>query len=267
MIIFLYGPDSYRRQKKIKEIIEEYRRKNSNFSRADFDLENPGDFLKFKEFGSQMLIFDDKKLAILKNVYEADSKKINGLVKNYLDSLDFTIIISEEKKPKKDLEFLLKKPAITEEFNYFDDEKLKFFIQKEACQRNIKLSPTAVRFLAGIFAKDGWGLMNELEKIGLIFQDKIIEPEDLRKISDYCIQSADIFGFVNAVSQNWPLRQKISALERIFIDGEEPAKIFNILAASRRLPEKLLKNLADYDIAVKSGKIDYDEVLLDLALT
>ncbi len=60
--------------------------------------------------------------------------------------------------------------------------------------------------------------------------------------------------------------QKITALERLFIGQEEPVKIFNILASQNRLPIGLIQKLADYDAMVKSGRIDYEEVLLDLAL-
>ena len=55
-------------------------------------------------------------------------------------------------------------------------------------------------------------------------------------------------------------------LEKLFISSEEPAKIFNILAGLDRLPDELIRRLADYDIAVKSGKLDYEEILLSLVL-
>ncbi len=61
--------------------------------------------------------------------------------------------------------------------------------------------------------------------------------------------------------------EKIEALEELFFAREEPAKIFNILASRNYLSPEMLKKLADYDVAVKSGKMDYDEVLVDLALS
>ena len=56
-------------------------------------------------------------------------------------------------------------------------------------------------------------------------------------------------------------------MEKLFIAQEEPVKIFNIMASLSRLPKELLQEFADYDVKVKSGKLDYEEVLVDLALS
>ena len=73
------------------------------------------------------------------------------------------------------------------------------------------------------------------------------------------------FSQLYALSGNRPLKQKIVSLE-VLLNSEEPAKIFNILAASSRNQPAEIKRFADYDVAVKSGKIDYEEALLDLCL-
>ncbi len=284
MLIFLYGPDSYRRQKESNRIIEEYRRKYSGFSYDYFDLENPEEFFRLREFSSQLLIFDNKKLAVLTNIYETDSKKLKEFFKPYLDSEDFTILISEENSPPPELNLLKKKAFSVEKFENLEGDKWRFFIQKEARERNIAFTTRALNFLAEAFQNDSWGLVNELDKIGLIspiglIDIGLIDIKDLEKIGDYHYESPDIFGYINAVSRDWPLprnstslslrglARRIIALEKLFISQEEPVKIFNILASLKWLPTKLIQKLADYDIMVKSGKIDYEEVLLDLALS
>lgn len=291
MIIFLYGLDSYRRRKKLNKIIEEYRNKYSNLSCDYFDLENPDEFFRLKEFSAQMLLFDNKKLAVLKSiyphtkrglapsaqdnnyprygvgVYEIDTPKIQEFLKKYLNSEDFTILISEEKSPPLELKFLLKKSFSVEEFKEFEEENWRFFIQKEAGERKLLLAPQAVNFLAEAFKRDSWGLINELDKLGLLCQKNPIDTKDLKKIGDYPYQSPNIFTFINAVIKNWSLSQKITTLEKLFIGQEEPVKIFNILASLNWLPKKLLQKLADYDVMVKSGKLDYEEILVDLALS
>ncbi len=266
MIIFLYGPDSYRRQKRLNKIIEEYKQKHSNLSCDYFDLENPEELFRLKEFSSQLLIFDNKKLAVLTNIYETDSKKLKEFFKPYLDSEDFTILISEENSPPPELNFLKKKAFSVEKFENLKGDKWRFFIQKEARERNIAFTPGALNFLAEAFQDDSWGLVNELNKLILAFISPI-DVKDLEKIGDYHYESPDIFGYINAVSRDWPLGQRIIALEKLFISQEEPVKIFNILASLKWLPTKLIQKLADYDIMVKSGKLDYEEVLLDLALS
>ena len=271
MIIYLYGHDSYRRQKKLNYYIEEYKKKYSNLSCDFFDL-GQEEFLRLKEFSSQRSLFDNKKMAVLNNIFEIEAEELKDFFKKYLDSEDFTILISEEKLPPKELEFMIKKAFKAEEFPNFEAEKWRFFIQKEAQERKATLTPGAINFLAEVYKNDSWGLVNELEKISLIepispiSPIRLIDVQDLKKIGDYNYESPDIFAFINAVSRNWPLARRIIALEKLFIAQEEPLKIFNIFASLNWLPRQLIKNLADCDIMVKSGKMDYEEVLVDLAI-
>ncbi len=266
MIIFLYGSDSYYRQKKLNKILEEYRHKYSNLSCDYFDLENSDELSRLKEFAAQMLIFDNKKLAVLKNTYEADEEKLKEFLRQYLNSEDFTILISEENSPSAELKFLLKKSFLTEDFKEPKGENQQFFIQREAKERKLSLTSAAINFLANAFTGDSWGLINELDKLVLFSKNSSIDAKDLKQIGDYQYQSPNIFGFINAVIENWPPSQKIIMLEKLFVGQEEPVKIFNILASLRRLPNKLIQKLAGYDVMIKSGKLDYEEALLDLAI-
>ncbi|MEK7162971.1 MAG: hypothetical protein AAB696_01655 [Patescibacteria group bacterium] len=308
MLIYFYGFDSYRRQKKTRQIIEEYQKKHSNFSCDFFDFDPSAisgqapsagqeEFLRLKEFSAQQLLFDNKKMAVLNNVFsarggsafggETNEKELKEFFERYLKSEDFTILISENKLPPVKLKFIIEGAFKVEEFSTLDAEKWRFFIQKEADRKlnpdalvgtptlRRSLTPKAISFLSEIYYGDGWGLINELEKLSLISKNSPIDTEDLKKVCDYGYESPDIFGYINAVSRNWSfgsaqdksLSQRIIALEKLFIAQEEPVKIFNIFASLNQLPIQLIKKLADYDVMVKSGKMDYDEVLVDLALS
>ena len=266
MIIFLYGPDSYRRGKRLGNILEEYKNKHSGFSRDVFDLSEEGEFERLKDFAGQMLIFDSKKMAVLKDAFDADPKLLRDFFKKYLDTKEITILISEEKAAPAELKTILSKSYLIEKFEELKGEKFKFFIQKEAREKGVNLSQQAAYFLADSFNGNILGAVNELEKLGLAFGNKEIKTADLFEVGDYR-QSPNIFSFINSVAGGWNIPQKIAALEELFLAQEEPAKVFNFLAAGKRLQLDLLEKLADYDVAVKSGKLDYDEVLLDLALS
>lgn len=281
MLIYLYGPDSYRRQKRLNIIADQYRRKYSNLSRDFFDLNfsteaGQEEFLRLKEFSGQQLLFsamggsvsggENKKMAVLNNIFGIDAKELKDFFKKYIDSEDFTILISENGLPPKELEFIAKKAFKVEEFKELKDESWRFFIQKEAKERKMFLTSGVVKFLAEAYKGDSWGLINELEKISLISKNSPIDIEDLKKIGDYNCESPNIFSYINAVSRNWSLPQRIIALEKLFISKEEPVKIFNIFASLNWLPRQIIKKLADCDIMVKSGKMEYEEVLVDLAI-
>ena len=67
MIIFLYGPDAYRRQEKLKEIVSEYRAKHENPSLQHFDFREEGKFDEFRDFAKSGSLFDNKKMAVVRN--------------------------------------------------------------------------------------------------------------------------------------------------------------------------------------------------------
>ncbi len=274
MIIFLYGLDSYRRQRKLNKIVEEYKQKHSDISLGYFDLEEEGEFEKLKDFAGQMSIFDSSKLAVLRNISKAESDKMKEFLKNYFSSENLTILISEN-SISGEFESLLKKAFLTEKFDELNAEKLKFFAEKEIQNRGVLISDSALDFLVENFRGDIWGFINELEKLILLKSQTIadltrtnaeINISDVKNAGDYSYEAPNIFDFINSVARDSSPGQKIANLEKLLLRQEDPAKVFNIMASSRYLSKDLVKKLADCDILVKSGKLDYEDVFLSLAL-
>ncbi|MBI3638240.1 hypothetical protein HY227_00660 [Candidatus Wolfebacteria bacterium] len=265
MIIFLYGPDSYRRSQRIKEIINSFR-------------------------GASRSLFADKKIAVIQNMSGeptagrgrkkstdekkqkssvSDKKEFKKFLKFQLELKDSVLIISEGKAPTTDLKFLTLKPAISENFEELSGQKLKEFIKKESSDIGLALKDESVNFLAESFKSDSWGLVNELAKISCLkesLSQKPIGIETIKSAGDYTI-SENLFYFINMFSYEGGLQRKIASIERLLFSKEEPAKIFNFLASRPTTNLAALERFANYDVAIKSGKLDYEEVLLDLVLT
>ncbi len=276
MIILLYGPDSYRRQKNLNTILKTYRDKYSVFSIDSFNLENGDEFLKLQDFCSQTSLFDAKKMAIVKNSFLAGkdiAKDLKNFIKENLKSENTIIILSEENEPSKDLEFLIKDASKTYEFQNLSGPHLEFFIKKESDERKINLTPGAIKFLSKVFENDTWGIITELDKLQLLdpidgstgSPNKTVDVKDLENLIAY-FEEPHLFQFIDAITKNKTLGQKLPMLENLFLNKEEPAKIFNILASRPFLTFELIKNLADYDVSIKSGKLDYELALIDMAL-
>ena len=269
MIIFLYGSDSYRRRQKLKEIVEEYRQKGADNRSFDFgDSDNEEEFLRFNEFVSNRSIFGNKKTAVIENIFSYDkSKPAIEILKNNLENKDLILIVSEEKKPSKDFSFLLKKPVLFQEFKILEGAQFEFFIRKEAEKRGLNLSARVICFLAEIFKGDSWAMINELGKLSLL-SSKNLEVAQLREIIDYeqpLIQK-NFFYAINEILKNSSIiGQKLVNLENLLAYQEEPTKIFNFLASLAK-NISIIRKLADYDVAIKSGKMDYDEALVDFML-
>lgn len=268
MIIYLYGVDSYRRRQKTKELIAAYRQKHPNFDFKSFDLtENPENYLNLKDFLEQQSLFDNFKISLVTGIFEIEPKKIKPILKNHLTKENSALFISEEKKPSKEFDFLLEKPVWTQEFEPLTAGKLAFFLRKEAEKRNLNFTPEAKKYLMR-WQEDGhtdcWALVNELDKIVLAGFPQPIAVSHLESLLSFAGRGK-IFDLARILAGRYPWKKKLIALERLFIQKEPAAYVFNLLGY--QTSGSLLLQLADYDWLVKSGGLDYEEVLLDLVLT
>ncbi|MBI5306043.1 hypothetical protein HZB04_00395 [Candidatus Wolfebacteria bacterium] len=273
MILLLYGPDFYGKRQKIKEITGEYQKKHPFLNVEHFDFDNDSDkelsnILKFKDFFSNQTLFGSVKLAVAENVLQAakENKEIKKILKSNLENKDLVLIICEEKKPIKEFAFLLEKPVRFQEFENLKGGQFEQFIKKEVKARDLEIEDKAVLSMSRIFEGDIWGLVNGLDKLLLL--NKKIGLKEFYEIID-CDEKANFSDFFRQVSNfafSRTIAQKIVNLEILFETGD-PAKIFNFLASFSSNPLDLIRKFADYDVAIKSGKMDYEEALVDLAIS
>src|SRR5258708_5988370 len=162
MLIFLFGPDGYRRSQKKRELLAEFQRKHSNLGLGSFDFESKEDVQKFEEFVRNQSIFESAKLAILENVFEVEAKQLAKLLKPFLETKAVNLLLSEQDKPVKALGFLIEKPAIFQRFETLEGAAWEQFITAEAAKLKTELSRDAVRFLADVHQGNSWALVTEL---------------------------------------------------------------------------------------------------------
>lgn len=276
MIHFLHGADNYRREQRLGELLRAYQKKYAIHSAAHFDFESEDAIARFKDFCSQQTMFETKRLAVIHNAFSIkDSEDAQHILKAALKNTSVLVFVSEftdetNSRPRervlvpKDMLFLLNNPAIAEIFEPLTDAKLGFFITAEAKKSSILVSPEAADFLVFALRRDTQLIMNELKKIALYYNDpsRVLSRLDVEPLIDY-LESPDIFAFTNAASKQGPLANRLVPLERLFMNREEPAKIFNIFAKNPFIDLATVRMLADHDILVKSGKLDYETALLD----
>ena len=73
MIIFLYGPDDYRRLQKKREILAEFKKKHSDLGVCIFDMTS-GATDDLEEFLRAQSIFENKKLAVIENLFPREKR-------------------------------------------------------------------------------------------------------------------------------------------------------------------------------------------------
>lgn len=267
MIIFLYGPDSYRRQQKLKEIAAEYKEKHSSFSVEHFNLEEGGGLDKIKDFVKAISLFDSFKLGVIKGgsfLEKTSQKEYAELLKENLKVKEQVLIIVEDKKPTKDFKFLLEKPVLCQEFENLSGAELSKFFDQEIKTRNLNFDEQSKNLILSAFAGDAWGLITELDKLSLLDEKKI----SLRILENHLDVSlpVNIFSTINQIRNSFRKSERLFLLEELLSRSEDAAMIFNIMAVSPYADKDWKEKIADYDAAVKSGKLEYDEALLDLVL-
>jgi DNA polymerase III delta subunit len=263
MIIFLYGPDDYRRQLKKQSLIGEFNKKRSAAGLGFFDLEQSGAQDELLEFLANQSIFESAKLAVIENAFEVPAPKLAKLLKPFLVSKNITLLITGKDKPVKVLAFLLEKPAIAQKFEALSGAEWISFIKDEAKKSGAKLTDAAVQFLADVYQGNAWGVVTELQKLagfvgkgGAAIDKKDLNAFDLEVAPNY-------WGLMNGL-KSYDLKNRLYAFESMLALGDPAAKIFNILASQW---QEKIPHMAEYDLAVKSGKVDYEEALVDLLIS
>ncbi len=261
MIIFLYGPDDYRRSEKKRSIIAEFSKKRSEIGLGVFDLEEKTALENLGEFLKTQSIFETAKLAVLENAFELDAPKLAKLLKPFIEIKNITILIAEKDKPVKALAFLLEKPTISQKFETLAGAEWVAFIQAEAKKNNVRLAPPAAQFLGTVYGGNTWGLITEIEKLAGFKNSAVIEKKDL-DVFDLEV-APNYWGLINGL-KNYDIKNRLYAFETMLAANDPPAKIFNILASQW---QEKTPHMAEYDLAVKSGKVDYEEALVDLLIS
>lgn len=263
MIIFLYGPDDYRRQQKKNEWIAKFTEKHSAAGLGYFDLEDGAVTDDLLAFLANQSIFETAKLAVIEHAFEVPAPKFAKFLKPFLETKNVTFLIAEAGKPVKALAFLLEKPATVQQFATLTGAEWTGFVKAEAKQLGAKLADDAVRFLANVYQGNTWGLVTELEKLanfdlpgGRMIEEKDLNAFDLEIAPNY-------WGLMNGL-KSYDLRNRLYAFESMLAMGDPAAKIFNILASQW---QEKIPHMAEYDLAVKSGRADYEEALVDLLIS
>ena len=273
MIIFLYGPDDYRRAQKKRDLIAEFQKKRSGLGRDFFDLgDGAAELDRLGAFLRNQPIFETARLAVLENAFEIEAEKLSKFLKPFVAEKGFQILISEKDKPLKALSFLLEKPVVSQKFEALTDAEWMSFIKTESTKVGLPLTLSATQFLATVYQGNSWGLATELEKLssfvgtgvaidGSAAGQKTIDKKDLDGMD---LEAApNYWALINGL-KSYDVKNRLYAFEKMLSLNDPPPKIFNILASQW---QEKIPHMAVYDLAIKSGKIDYEEALTDLLIS
>jgi hypothetical protein len=254
MIFYLYGPDTYRRNQVLRETIRNnYEKKHSGLTVREFSFEQDEALENLTSFLSAGSLFDTTKLVILTEPEEAKPKALANLLNEHADDKNNTIVVVADKKLTKEFAFLLEKPSKAQEFIPLDRPHMLSFLKKEAERLGfMDADAKTLNSLVDAYGDDTWSAVTELESIahGKKFEAPQLVP--------------DFFPLIQGIKGGGAVSRQLGALHHL-LEHHDAAMVFNMIASMSDASTKM--QMADYDVAIKSGKMDYPEVLLDLILS
>lgn len=257
MIIFLYGPDTYRRDAKKRFYIAEFEKKYSTHGTQRVDLEAADGLKALNLAARSRSLFEPAKLIVADGFPETTPKKLKEALEPFLNDKGLNILLCADKKPAKTFDFLLKAPVTSATFEHLEGAAWLKFVQTEIAANEVGLESAAAILLARTYEKDSWGLVTELQKLS--GADKKLSPADLAALG--VETTLDFFPLVQSL-RSPRAADRFAALARLERENQPAIKVFNIISAL--WPQKT-PQLAAYDRAIKMGRMDYEEALADLA--
>lgn len=235
MLLFLYGKDSFRSQRKLKQIIIQYQKtKKHIFNLRIIDLKKDS-FGKLRDEFRSRSIFKERKLFILKNALSNSDfrKKFLESKKEFLESENTIIFYEREKILRESLFFkFLKKNSQFQEFKLLKEKELKVWVREELNRYQADIKPIALNLLISYVGSDLWRLSNELRKLidyrSENNQNVLITKKDVELLV-YPDLEKNIFKTIEAIAAKQK-RKAISFLHQHLDKGDSPFYLLSMVA-------------------------------------
>jgi len=258
MIYFIYGEDSFRAKRKLEEIVLGYKKVHkSGLNLVYLDAQEKS----FKDFYSNLQInsmFLEKKLIVLKNVFEADKFQEEFLenIKNLGETKDI-IIVYEDGAPDQRTKFFkaLQKSATCQEFNYLEPAMLKKWVVAEFEKNKVKIDSAALDLMVNFIGGDLWKMANEINKLSNYRAGSMVSKEDVELLVKPNIEN-EIFKTIEAVASK-EKKLALSLLHKHLDGGDNVLYLLSMITYQFRnflmIKELQEKNEPYAAIAKKSG--------------
>lgn len=219
MIIFLYGPDTFRSRQKLAQIkakfIREIDKSSLNVQALDGQKLEPAEF-ENAVFTPAFLA--EKRLVIVEDLISKNkSQKIQTEVLGILNNKTITDTIlvfwesgvgqTKAKKSKlvtkRDQTLLakLKKEKYAQEFTMLNEAGVRQFAEAAIKNQNGQIEPSALRLLADLTGNDLWQLNGEIDKLLAHAKGRLITVADVELLVKTKLDD-DIFKLTDALGQN-----------------------------------------------------------------
>ena len=231
MIIFLYGEDSYRSKRKLEEIILGYKKIHKSGLNLIYIDSKESDFKSFYIDFKIMPMFAEKKLIVIKNIFDNKNFQEEFLEEaDKLEDIKDVIVIYEDCLPDKRTKLfkLLQKDAKCQEFGCLSPVALKKWITEEFEKNKVKIDSGAIELLSVFVKNDLWKMANEIGKLSSYRAGSVVKKEDVELLVKPNNEN-DIFKTIDALaSKNKKLA--ISLLHKHLEEGDAPLYLLSMIS-------------------------------------
>jgi len=257
MIIFLYGPDTYRSRRKLDEIIAQHKKtQKSGIDFKRFEGKNL-DFQDFSLHFRSFSMFREKKFFILENILSNKNftENFQKELESFSNSKDIVLFYEDGETPKGKFLEALKKKAKSQEFRALGREALKSWAKKEFALLGAKIEESGLERLISLAGDNSWQIANEIKKLSSFKRNKPIEEEDVNLLVKPQIET-DIFSTIDALAQK--NKKKALFLARYHMEkGDSPQYLLSMIVFQFRnllvVKNLLEKNRPFYVLQKESG--------------
>lgn len=228
MIKLLFGEDTFRSKNKLREEVEEYKKAHQEEVSVNDIEASEVDYLDFKDQFRQASMFAERKLVILRFIFEEEEfkEKFEEDVEQWNDSEDLIILFSEEVKKSDSLFKFIKKNAEWEQFESLEGKELKEWVTTRL-NNNAKINKNALSTLIDYVGGDLWRMANEIEKLVNYQKEGTISKKDVKLLVKPDLE-ADIFNTIDALAfKNNP--KSLNLIQKQLDQGDSPLYILSMI--------------------------------------
>lgn len=242
MVIFLYGPDSYRLKQNSYIVLDNFRKKHPGGVFFKFDLSNIDETARVEDSVKSGSLFGEVKLIVLKNVFsnKTIADRIGELIKsqNLLKEKDIVLMFVENQDKKELIKnktlfnLLAGKDNVVRNFECLEGESLVKWLKSEFVSRGCSVEGDAIRELITTAGNESWALVNEINKLCNFSAGGVIKREDVILLGFKKVD-LNIFDFVDAMAG----KNKAKAYEILFKEiksGRDPYYLLTMIVYSFR---------------------------------
>lgn len=229
MIIFLYGPDTYRSSQKLNEIIGCYKKiHKSGLNLKYFDFKKDS-FEDFRDAFKSRSMFAEKKLMILRNVFSNSNleEKFEEWVEKLFQSKEVIVFYEEKVDEKKSLFKVLKKYAKCQSFKLLKEKNLKNWVRREFKKYSTKIDGAALSLLLEFVGNNLWQMANEIKKLVNYKNKNKIEIKDIKTLVRPKIET-DIFKTIDAIATK-NKKRALLFIKKHLEKGDSPSYILAMI--------------------------------------